>query len=85
MYACILEIGGEFFEGVCAPCETTVHSSDPPLRFFESLVRLTFVTDDGTLRIAQEQEEVGGVEGGYRQGERRHRHLGRDSHAVLVC
>jgi hypothetical protein len=56
----------------------------PPLRPSESPVRLTFVADDGTLRIAQEQEEVGGVEGAYRQGEGGHRHLGRDAHAILV-
>jgi hypothetical protein len=30
MYACIPEIGRGFFEGVCAPCETTAHFSDPP-------------------------------------------------------
>src|SRR5215207_9416377 len=32
--------------------------------------RLAFIADDRTLRIAQEQGEVGGVEGAYRQRER---------------
>jgi hypothetical protein len=30
MYACIHEIGGEFFEGVCAPSNASAHSYDPP-------------------------------------------------------
>jgi hypothetical protein len=30
MYACVLETGRGFFEGVCAPCKTTAHFSDPP-------------------------------------------------------
>src|SRR5215208_6122149 len=31
MYACISEIGGGFFEGVCAPDDRLHISSDPPL------------------------------------------------------
>jgi hypothetical protein len=31
MYACILETGRGFFEGVCPPSTTTAHLSDPPL------------------------------------------------------
>jgi hypothetical protein len=31
MYACIPEIGGGFFEGVCEPSNATAHSYDPPL------------------------------------------------------
>jgi hypothetical protein len=30
MYACILEIGGEFFEGVCAPSNAPANFRDPP-------------------------------------------------------
>jgi hypothetical protein len=30
MYACIPEICGRFFEGVCAPNDATAHSYDPP-------------------------------------------------------
>jgi len=30
MYACILEIGRRFFEGVCPPSNATAHSYDPP-------------------------------------------------------
>src|SRR5215217_5059377 len=30
MYACILETGRGFFEGVCAPCNATAHFRDPP-------------------------------------------------------
>jgi hypothetical protein len=30
MYACILEMGGGFFEGVCTPSKATDHSYDPP-------------------------------------------------------
>ncbi len=30
MYACILESGRGFFEGVCAPSYATAYSSDPP-------------------------------------------------------
>jgi hypothetical protein len=30
MYACILESGYGFFEGVCAPSSTTAHLRDPP-------------------------------------------------------
>jgi hypothetical protein len=30
MYACIPEIGGRFFEGVCVPSNATAHSCDPP-------------------------------------------------------
>jgi hypothetical protein len=30
MYVCILEIGGEFSEGVRAPSNATAHSYDPP-------------------------------------------------------
>ena len=30
MYACMPEIGRGFFEGVCAPCKTTVNFRDPP-------------------------------------------------------
>src|SRR5215207_6514332 len=83
----LLEMVADFLRGcahwVALPLNFATHS--PPLRLSESPVRLTFVADDGTLRIAQEQEKVGGEEGGYRQGERRHRYLGRDTHAVLVC
>jgi hypothetical protein len=31
MYACIPEIGGGFFEGVCAPSNATAYLNDPPL------------------------------------------------------
>jgi hypothetical protein len=30
MYACIPEIDGGFFEGVCAPCTATAYFRDPP-------------------------------------------------------
>jgi hypothetical protein len=30
MYACILETGCGFFEGVCAPRNATAHFRDPP-------------------------------------------------------
>ena len=30
MYACILESGRGFFEGVCAPSNTTAYFCDPP-------------------------------------------------------
>jgi hypothetical protein len=30
MYACIPEISGGFFEGVCAPSNATAHLRDPP-------------------------------------------------------
>jgi hypothetical protein len=30
MYACILETGRGFFEGVCTPSKATAHSYDPP-------------------------------------------------------
>jgi hypothetical protein len=30
MYACILETGRGFFEGVCPPSDATAHSRDPP-------------------------------------------------------
>ena len=30
MYACIPEIGGGYFEGVCAPSHVTANSYDPP-------------------------------------------------------
>jgi len=30
MYACILEIGRGFFEGVCTPRNAIAHSNDPP-------------------------------------------------------
>ena len=30
MYACILEIGRGFFEGVCAPSNATAYLRDPP-------------------------------------------------------
>jgi hypothetical protein len=30
MYACILEIGGGFFEGVCAPTNAAANFCDPP-------------------------------------------------------
>src|SRR5215211_6046580 len=30
MYACILEIGGGFFEGVCTPSNATANFRDPP-------------------------------------------------------
>jgi len=31
MYACILETGRGFFEGVCAPSNRTARFHDPPL------------------------------------------------------
>ena len=30
MYACVLETGRRFFEGVCEPSETTAYFRDPP-------------------------------------------------------
>jgi hypothetical protein len=33
MYACISDIGGGFFEGVCPPSNATAHLRDPPLPF----------------------------------------------------
>jgi hypothetical protein len=30
MYACISDIEGGFFEGVCTPSNATAHSCDPP-------------------------------------------------------
>ena len=33
MYACNLETGRGFFEGVCAPCKMTAHLHDPPPAF----------------------------------------------------
>jgi hypothetical protein len=30
MYACILEIGRGFFEGVCTPSDATAQLRDPP-------------------------------------------------------
>src|SRR5215207_3851968 len=42
MYACILETGCGFFEGVCTPSNTTAHSCDPPLPL--TLRELTLAT-----------------------------------------
>jgi hypothetical protein len=39
MYAYILEIGGGFFKGVCAPSNATAHFRDPPPRFVNRLWR----------------------------------------------